>query len=209
MSVLSKIILIVFILVSAAFLLKLSMNSAQDTELPTELPIGSPNVPRSDGSVVPTDVGFKTDGVAPLPTILSKQPSYQFQEAMRNVHNDVYALFPCSTTEKETNVLMLLKKSQMDGELYTTRAAVEALTAWEPYVFSDVGALIFPNELMPSSVPLVSFNTIGDGVMRRTPVSFADERGGFIYMSEYYEYMFYGASLQCVEAAQNFVYNPD
>tara|TARA_B100000745_G_scaffold71276_1_gene42730 strand:- start:231 stop:788 length:558 start_codon:yes stop_codon:yes gene_type:complete len=185
------------------------MQRTETISEPTTLPIGSPNIPHESGGVVPTTVGFDPQTVRPFNTLLTKSPDSAFSAMLEDVYMNVYGIFPCRLGIDETNVVMFTARSTESPQGASYDPAKRAITAWEPNVFKDIGQFIFPNQILPSTPGLVSFQTVESVDYRRGSVNFVDGARGYIYTGWRLNFVFYASSLECLEEAMELVYEYD
>jgi len=210
MNSLIKIIIIIFLTLCLIVFATLFFLKDDDVTIEYDsFPVGSPNIQREQGGIIPTTAGFDPKYVQPFNTLLSEQPSYIFSSVLASSYMDVYGIFPCRIGEEETNVLMMNAKSGLDMNGNVDRKTMETFKAWEPYVFSDIGHFIFPSRTVPDSPGLVAFRNVGSDGYKSGQVTFSGGVEGYIYTGWRLNFSFYASSLECLENAMDLVYTYD
>lgn len=206
MRIITKITLLVTTLVFIAALFKF-LPSFEDgnREVATQLPVGAPNVVHEQGGLVPSTVGYRLEEVQPLETLMGVNPRPVFQQVLDTVYNNVYQVMPCSVNKSTTNVVMFTKTPDQDARIPGTQNADAALAAWEPYVYADIGAFIYPEHAVPPSPPLLKFEYVPTLDAKRATIPTMDNQ--YIYIGERLNFVFYAADYACLEAGMDLVYD--
>jgi len=169
-----------------------------------ELPDISSDSDQQTRKVIPRGSAVNPAVTLPFDQVLSKEPSLAFQSVLNQVHDDVYAILPCTVGAGDTEVLLFTAKYTQDPSGNTIQPARDAVTAWEPYVLQDIGSIIYPDQqftaLTSSFIPVS-----GETDVRIASVQIQGTEY-YVYSKWTLNYVLFGSSLSCVEEAQDSVF---
>ncbi len=166
------------------------------------VPQSNENTPK----VIPSEVGFDVSSVKPTAEVfITNRP--QFKELLNTMYTDVYGVFPCTISSEDSQVVMFTAIPQGDSDAQYD-AAIKAVRAWEPYIFMDIGAMIFGKERLPAVLGEIAFSPYGNTLYRRAQVSLSDGTG-YIFTGWRLNFVFFADSESCLEEVMDTVYHFD
>jgi len=91
-------------------------------------------------------------------------PSDQIKVLFDYIYLDVYAIFGCQNASSTEQVLRLTAKYTQSQQGNHLRDVGEALLNWEPFIYKDVGRILFPQEAVAANTRLVFTSISNDGI---------------------------------------------
>ncbi len=152
---------------------------------------------------VPNTVGFSPETVKPLSEVFPDAGS-KFLKLTEVVYEDIYMISPCPDGGGNSVVL-----SYRTGELadHLDVDPLDVIAVWEPEIFNDMGASIFPG-ISLSQPQALEFNQ-RVGKPHRAAYFAVDGQELSIFNNSRLNYVFYSPSVRCLEFTMDMVYDND
>lgn len=176
-------------------------NSDNFAQIEQIIPQGSSTNQR----IVPSEVGFDITLVKPINEVFTSNRS-QFQEVLNNLYTDVYGIYPCKISSKNSQVVKFTALPQGGDYITQYQAAHDAVLTWEPYIFMDIGSFIFSPERMPTQTNQISFSPVVGTSYRQAKVELADGPGNIFYGWQL-NGVYFAESKACLEEVMEYI-NP-